>query len=952
MSRFDLIAYGPQTVSLTKNGQTSNATGNVQPEVIAASEAVYVLDATKPADVLPTSVTIARADTFPRNNRGFSPIFLANSAIVESVSGNNVFLPVSKLASIYTPAMYDRGAIQFRRIINGVMSVVAESTITAAAFPNSNQISGENRIVTGTTFTIKHNTYNLQNSTYWAVVKAVDNAGRLGPGTTVSYTLPTFTTESNPTNTTSALTIVSGSASLLAPTGVTATPTAGSNLVPISWNAVSGAVGYVVIFAVTDPATWPAGEAGYLTVASASGVQAGDLAIWRVPGMKAEVAKFSKRVYAASEATEKFRPGFIENANLLNDPAGTNFWEIKEFDGGFPAPTGVGKYYLERIYNAGYSINEGRQMFGGLDQTARYVKKPGDVLRWRCQIWASRAFTLTFSSDQPGEPTQNVVLSSGWNTVDMSSSFAVAPNGPSGSGVYYLRVRGTVTGSPLTLRYAKMECWLENKGNIGEFTTDIAATIPDGIYLRDHNLIKSQLEHYDGDIALASPVEGYNGWSLQSHLATCNQVGGLPWLQLEWALFRSDYDKIGAWIVANMASFSGIRVEFGNENWNGLASFWPIPSMTDSATGTVYTAGEVYGIMSKMLKGWLEAVSGWSGIASKVKYPLGGWNNQSFGTQAFRYFPEASSVTIANYVEGWEKSNKKVDETGDSFQRGLQFYGGRDAIVDQRSRLASAIAAYHPGKAIDVDVRMDYYEAGAGYQIDGINGSLTLAEQIVQEVQRKSRAMITAQLDAFCVAADLGCEYNFFTIQPGGIYASHRNDGVEYGIWAVLRCMFESIGIARSHSVARLKGGLTSGIEDTGVFAFQSKNTPSKWLLSVLNRTLNRAVLDPADPLYSAGDTGTKAITICTPWASATGCRIWTAGIGNMREHNRYLVGKRAASPSGLVDDPLCVEFNYDWTTVSVPSNLSRLAINSAVGADAGGLRGGNCLMIELTGVA
>lgn len=280
----------------------------------------------------------------------------------------------------------------------------------------------------------------------------------------------------------------------------------------------------------------------------------------------------------------------------------------------------------------------------------------------------------------------------------------------------------------------------------------------------------------------------------------------------------------------------------------------------------------------------------------------------------------------------------------------LSFAGGEANLVKREAAL-EGVAATH-GATVGVDVFHDFYEAGPGYQLNGLNGaSLTAEETIAQECVMKSRAAATAQLDAICTAWRREWLSNWFVLGRGNSFTSHSNDGVEYPTHAVGRVIGASLGEFRAHDIQTLAMSASDGLDDIAIHAFESLTHAGKWMFVALNRAIDRSVLDPQDPLHDAADRGVRAVTVHTGFASATGCRVFRAGLGNMREHNRYPEGTRLTAQGSYAADPLCVSFDTGWHEIDPPADIGQLTIDAAFGAETGGLRGGNFILIEMTGM-
>lgn len=229
----------------------------------------------------------------------------------------------------------------------------------------------------------------------------------------------------------------------------------------------------------------------------------------------------------------------------------------------------------------------------------------------------------------------------------------------------------------------------------------------------------------------------------------------------------------------------------------------------------------------------------------------------------------------------------------------------------------------------------------------------------------KSRAAAASTVDSMLTYAQqdfLG--FNFFLLGSGGQnWNSHSpaaDGGQEFPTHALVRIIHENIAPARvwggatqpiGTKAVTLQGGGTSNINQIGAYQLRNIANPSKRMIVLINRNIDPSQLPVSDPLYSATPSGTVAFNVTTTWNSASSLRIWTAGVGPYRQHNRYPVGQRRVAGGGLTADPLSVAFDYSSQVVSVPSNIKNFPVNSSIGAAPGGLPAGSCLILLFEGV-
>lgn len=950
MKRIDLAGIaGNASVSVSSAGMTVGTTGLLTPAETPAPSTVYVLDAAAPRACTPLSVTASGGGNGFAFGWGFVPGVLSNFTLVSGVTGDKVILSGLDHYTTYAPAMYAEAEVEFRRITDGQMIHVGTARMTDVRFPLRSLLpSGAAQALSGTTFRHRLDSWNRRGVSYWYAVSAVGTDGKMGTrsawasytaqaGSDSGITVPSPETVTIPTR--------AEGGSLVAPANLTLTAV-GNSTVDLAWSAVPEAAGYVVWLGYSDPATWPDTVGEFRLQDLQGGMpQPGDMIIWRKEVTHVTVEMFCARVHGASSAYSGLYPSFIQNA--LSSDTSPASWEILSWEEGEKPSEDLGRYYLRRTVPAGTRAVDGIYWSGGTGQTYYHQKKQGEVFVVDVWIRASAPATLRFNSGQPGETGQDFAVGTEWQKYHLTSDFAPESGG---TAAYRWALATTIGETDLTVEYAQLRPHLEGS-DYGTLPTEFSQCLLPGQKIRDHSLIKTRPATYTAKIVTNPPGEGYKGKTCGLHMDLCREHGAIPWVQLEWALFREDWLIWAEWLAQNYADdFDTIMLELGNENWNTLAAFWTLYAMKDAATGETVSAGAVYGAMTRMVYEWLQESPRWPDLQGKIELVIGGHIASGFGEQAYASCPEAKYVTVANYNGGWDTGTDKRDESGNSFSKMLGFAGGESKLVARETALATTAATL--GKTIGTDVFHDIYEAGPGYQMNGLNGaSLSAEETIVQECVVKSRAAATAQLDAICTAWKREWLSNWFVLGRGNYWTSHSNDYVEYLTHAVGRVIGDSMGEFRSHDIHPISMAAQEGIDDIAVHAFESLTHPGRWLLVALNRAIDRSVLDPADPLYDAGDSGLRPVTIHTGFPEATGCRVFHGGLGNMREHNRYPAGTRLTAAGTYAADPLCVDFDMDWHDVALPAEIGQLTIDQSLGAESGGLRGGNFILIELSGM-
>jgi hypothetical protein len=131
-------------------------------------------------------------------------------------------------------------------------------------------------------------------------------------------------------------------------------------------------------------------------------------------------------------------------------------------------------------------------------------------------------------------------------------------------------------------------------------------------------------------------------------------------------------------------------------------------------------------------------------------------------------------------------------------------------------------------------------------------------------------------------------------------------------------------------------------VDLVSAYALQSVNDPSAWSVVVINRELDKSLLDPEDSEYDPTPVAPLEILVATKWKTATGASRWVNG-GNYREHNRYNPGTRLTPDGSYEADPTCVSIDYVEEVVTPPADPGWLEFT----VDPGG-----CEILKLTGVS
>lgn len=373
-----------------------------------------------------------------------------------------------------------------------------------------------------------------------------------------------------------------------------------------------------------------------------------------------------------------------------------------------------------------------------------------------------------------------------------------------------------------------------NKGGsyMGLVEMDKEALQSSGLqYIRTHAFIKSTFG-YDMESLTNSPgvtQYQYNGdpktmHTLASMLAIIKEGNANPWLQVEQFMSESEllglveylaapYDpKKDSPINKPWASkrflqgqelpytdmFDKFIYEISNEQWNGMFMPWGFAygtCMPDHSTGAVECQGALAGFWQEKTISLLRSSEYWTpAVENKFKFVVGGWANSDgppngwhngFGTNAVVHSPNTAIMNIAGYNGGWDAGEAPAIPDDSGFFKALSFtVQNADPVSQYLAHVRINLTKYNHTNIFD-----GTYEAGPGYNMNGLNGVKMNSSQVESESQvMKSLAAGTATLDAFLArAANEFKIQNFFTFSRNRYYwSSHAPDtsgGQAYPSW-------------------------------------------------------------------------------------------------------------------------------------------------------------------------
>jgi hypothetical protein len=911
------------------------------------------------------SVTVANPRQFPIE--GLQPKSRCHSQIVTQVDGRKLRM---NWQLDNNGAIRDRAwigaTVEAYRIVSGDRVMVGTFTVVDANFGRW-RYAGPNKRTAYTQaggFSHHHRNYS-QADVFWEMrprwfgVAAVDATGQIGEISYAEYTPTSLASGANLSNdnTIALAADYTTGGPLPAPASVVAAADAsGPATANVTHDAVPGAVGYIHFLAWDDPATHP--DFKFLEV-DGDGIQEGDeIVVRRQFTGPLRTEWLATRTMGLMDGRHGFqqlypgerysigapwqREGVIDTSVVAYDgpDVGAGDWAV-QFD--FGAASGTGNIDLfADFWNA-----QSTQSF------YTYVP-PGDRFRFMVRIWASRTAQIRLNTGLNGSPVQTYTVSPGWQTLELIGTPTSPATSPRAAYVQYER-----DGDPIVIRLAGVE--MRPVEGTELFSPGIAAQLSPGMTVRDHTFIKVMPDGYAVQDLLTADFQGVRNYSIHQFLKSCEAAAVKPWLQVEPFLSPSEWEYLGDFLCAPVSSgkagalkrqalgrdapwseaFDELLLEFGNEAWNGIGSFFNAPADgRDSVTDESYNGAEYYGLMSRHGAQTLTASAHWP---DHIKFVLGGWAAQPwFSEGALRGFRLPCYVGIANYNGGWDVGGTLVSENAASYQNTLT-----SAAASQIRDMDNLVAGLQGvcaevGLSYGTDVRPTCYEAGPGYQLSGLNGAtLSTADVITQEVVMKSRAAGTATLHTALAQAARGfAHFNFFIIGTGNYWKSHAPDaqgGAVYPQWQVIRKLHELFGTMR---VTEAQGddperidvqdhrGNDATVDATFVYMIESDSYTDRKGLVAANISI-------AQPETCRIETGWSAVDV----GAMSG---WFLN-GPYDAHNRYPVGQRLAPDGSYVPDPKSVEIDVLGMSLMLPGDPSLLQTDDSLGFGPDGMGAGNC---------
>ena len=552
--------------------------------------------------------------------------------------------------------------------------------------------------------------------------------------------------------------------------------------VRVTWDEVPGAHGYVVCRTQYDFADLLTDTVDLVGGVGKEPLQAGDLAIFqrKINASDARASFASDRnFYKGFKTTTPF--GYVEELPVvpifetLQDP--------------------VEGEVMRATVASGRSVEADAFTHSGTAQTNYDVLNPD----WTYKVTArargavgGETLTLRQETHFGVWRTESFTLTTEW--ADYTATFA--PTNSLDTGATARRFKLVLSGA-CTVDLAWMVCYRGEPGDeMLRVRAEERAMMQElGLtHLRLQNFVRSRpLTNDLADLTNFASRGGFQGLSLPVMLRMLEDEGLEPWFTIEWHWSDEDFLGLAEYLCAPydpqtdtpetkpwayrrhlhrpagpwVDVFSLIPFELGNENWNPLTDFYYMPGIS----------GQSIGVANAL---WLDRVAGlmksspyWTpAIDEKFKWVIGGWNAQpAYNLDNISTSVQADYMTIADYNGGWDAGDKVVmraDNPGHWPRVVGIIAGGRRGGI-----LKAQVDAANAGRS--KPLLLGSYEAGPGYQLDGLNGATVTAEdKAQQELIMKSVGSGTATLDAYLYNAALGFDaQTFYSFVPRDQWGTH-----------------------------------------------------------------------------------------------------------------------------------------------------------------------------------
>ncbi|HAT10829.1 MAG TPA: hypothetical protein DCS97_09620 [Planctomycetes bacterium] len=681
---------------------------------------------------------------------------------------------------------------------------------------------------------------------WWLCVRAVDKAGRVGarsaavrivhpdiagdkrarPGNVFTLGAPRLDDKA------------AGSAPA-AVTGFQATCDPATGLITASWQAALGDIaGYRIERSFTDPATH---KGQFIEMGSEGGGDRfaflpGDMVLLAKTAMSISRSDYAPRLYGThGAAAPDYAPSFTP----------TGAWQSREHPsslvphpGALPTDVPDGGATCQRIDCREAGIVAIRK-FNHADLTQDWYQVLDPTRTYVVEVLARQEGladpTLRFHLTGPMADEFKAIgfaMTGAWQK--FTAEFTVPRKLDQSGSVGQM---GLQWNAPGTVWIDNFRVYPKDVGLGRHDAADRAALKASGMgAIRTHDTCKTQ--GYTLDNLLGHPLAGltsgkdtYSRGNLSALLKEFREMGVSPWLQLEFTLQEDEwlglveylaapYDpakdtpksKPWAWrrvqhgqVKPYIDEFPKLLIEFSNENWNQIMPFnlaWM--EMPDAVTKQTHGAGAIYGMFQEYTIQVLKRSPYWKSMEQKTEFVLGGWAINDFGYQAAKRSPSSRHVLVAAYNGGWDAGEDPSGDFLPALTKTLNYPpqdGIPTAIRLRREADEHAAAGNRP-------FFIGSYEAGPGYNLDGLNG-VRMTPQLVEGESRVMKSLVggSSTLDCFLGFTYQGAQLqNFFTFSRNRNYwtshADHRNGGQAYPAWL-------GLALWNNHGVGEVLGVVT-----------------------------------------------------------------------------------------------------------------------------------------------
>lgn len=926
--------------------------------------------------------SIGKLDRCFLGNGPIDRIFNRTALLAQPGSSGNTFVIGSDFnTNFYSSPALVGGLARVIRVVNGVLQERISEIVAANIdlwptqryiYPYGSVAGIEANQANATpTIRIAFDASWRRNVPYYIGIAAVTEAGLVGPiahlatttistvasnaATGVSYSIVNLTGSLN----------LNGTSGLALPTGVTLTEIS-AGLWEISCNPVSGAFGYRAFVSDVDPATMPAGQQRTITLANDGGFPietgvcqmfmtriierpTGNMLHFRIGNGGAARGQLLARDWWA-------RDGVIDPA--IN---GAIPYEWKRFGSGDPAPEAGLEWYMKRGFAAGLAgTPDNCGWVGGAEDT--FYEQGSTSQVYDCEFWYAASATYqfgyvpfsgnAFTLDPTGTPSTVTRVPLTATTTWQKATFSFRANSVSTAikAMYFDRpnldaVDLKIAGFSITRR-----------GGVPlDLDADAKTRLGANALMRFHMTVNNTGSNID----LLTSETGMSGIpTIHGSLRVAQELGAVPYLQTQFYYTPDEMLNLAAYLAAPVSSghpyalrrqaqgqtapwtdvFPAIKIENGNEPWNIASGYIGPVAMPDQASGAAITAGTIYGLYTKRQIDALESSPYWSALAPVLKISVSGWINGTFGRDACLAIgpSRVTDVLFATYIGGDFNTFAARDADGEGYYT-MTAGAATNQLLSYASRAAELDA---------ISVASGVYEGSIGYAQSGQNSA---ANVIANEVLGKSRAAISGSTDSVMGVIALGGQmFTYFSDGPGDRWNSNAlpSEGNQvYGMWRILQqlneelgqCSMQNMRPVREKIISVTTNQTTTTLPAFGIYRLNSITYPGRVCLVICPRDIDRSLLDPADALYNAGYNPVYDLEIITGLTSASSVRKLSY-CGDFREHNRYPVGFRKDPVTNLytVSDPLCVDIEPGWLTITPPS-VARINVNVDVEPVIGG---------------